>query len=135
MNWVICILEIITDINKPGSKYMHRCDSNVDSEGSRMCNGTVGMIKTNNLNLRNPICTVARKTFLCIRTVDFFNNWINEWTEDLCSTGELFDCYCSLKMGGPAHFNLNVKKYRPFVRLKFYHLKRHRTDRRWFGET
>ena len=33
-------------------------------------------------------------------------------------------------LGGPAHFKLNFQKYRLFVRLKFYHLKKHRTDRR-----
>ena len=63
MNGYICILEIITDIKNPGSKSMHRCDRNVDSEVSRMCNGTVGIIKTNNLNIRTPICTVAETNF------------------------------------------------------------------------
>ena len=38
-------------------------------------------------------------------------------------------------VGGPAHFKLNFKKYILFVRLKFYHFKKHRTDRPWFGET
>ena len=34
--------------------------------------------------------------------------------------------YCSypLKVGDPSHLNLNFKKYRLFVRLKFYHLKK-----------
>ena len=54
MNGYICILEIITDIKNPGGKSMHRCDSNVDSEGYRMCNGTVGMIKQTTWILELP---------------------------------------------------------------------------------
>ena len=71
-------MEIITDIQNPGNKSNHRCDRNVNSEGFRMCNGNVGMIKRNYLNLRTLICTVARNNFICLRTVDFLNNWINE---------------------------------------------------------
>ena len=45
MNGYIFILEIITDIQNPGSKYMHIHNINVDYEGSSMCKGTVVMIK------------------------------------------------------------------------------------------
>ena len=55
-----------------------------------MWHGTVGLIKFNFLNLINPICKVAFKTFLCIRTVILLNTRSNEWTEDLCATRDGF---------------------------------------------
>ena len=37
MNGDICILEIITEIQNPGSESMHICDRNIDYEGVSMC--------------------------------------------------------------------------------------------------
>ena len=54
MNGYIFILEIITDIQNPGSNSIHRRNSNVDYEGSIMCKGTVVMIKQTPLILGLP---------------------------------------------------------------------------------
>ena len=78
INGKICILEFITDIQNTGRKYMHSHNSNVDSEWFIMFHWTLGLIKTNNFNLRTPIFTVACKHFPCIITVTFLNNWVNE---------------------------------------------------------
>ena len=63
---------------------MHICDSNVDSEGFWMCHGTLGLIKINNLNLGNPIYTVAWNKFTCIRTFYFLDTWSNRWRDNVC---------------------------------------------------
>ena len=73
INGKMFILEIITDIQNPGSiRY-----SNIYSGGVRICHGTVGLIKINYFNLRNTLCTVTCKKFPWIRTVAFLNPWIN----------------------------------------------------------
>ena len=77
MNGNICIIELISDIQNPGSESMHICDSNVDYEGFGMCHRTVGVIKINNLNLRTHIFKVVSNKFLCIKIVEFNNTWIN----------------------------------------------------------
>ena len=91
INGNIFILECITDNQNHGSESMHSRDRNVDYEGVSMCHWNVGLIKTNTLNLRNPVCTVLCKTFPCIRTDVFLDNWINEWAEKLCSFREGFN--------------------------------------------
>ena len=81
------VMRCITDIQNTGSESMHSRDRNVGSEGVSMCHCTVGMIKTNTLNLRTPICTVACKMFLRIRIFAFLNAWSNYWTEDFFLSG------------------------------------------------
>ena len=71
LSWMgtFLILKYITDIQNPGSESMHICNSNVDSEGVRMCHWTVWLIKTNTLNLRTLIFTVTGKYISCVITV------------------------------------------------------------------
>ena len=71
-------MECITDIQNPVSESMHSRYINVDSEGVIMCHWTVGMIKTNTLNLRTPIFTVVCDKSTCIIAVYFLNTWSNE---------------------------------------------------------
>ena len=56
-----------------------------------MCHGTVGMIKTNTLNMITPICIVVCNTFLSIRTVKFLNTCINELMDQLFPIRKGFD--------------------------------------------
>ena len=48
------------------SEYIYIRNRNAVSEGVRMCHGTVGVIITNTLNMRTPVCTVACKQITCI---------------------------------------------------------------------
>ena len=100
MNGKACIMEWITDIQNPGSDYMHICNINVDYEEVSMCHCNVGLIKINTLNLRTPICTVNCNTFPCIRTAAFLNTSSNEWTEELCPFREGFYWYGRQKKAG-----------------------------------
>ena len=100
MNGDIFILECITDIQSTGSKYMHIRDINVDSKGFSICQWTVVLIKTNTLNLRTPIFTVACNKFTYIRTFTFLHTCINKLSEDLCSIREEFDRYGRQKKDG-----------------------------------
>ena len=49
-----------------------------------MCHWTVGLIKSNTLNMITPIFTLDCNKCLCIITVVFLNTWSNELMEDLC---------------------------------------------------
>ena len=69
---------------------MHRYNSNIDSEWVIMCHWIVWLIKINNFNMKNPICTVACNKFPCIITVTFLNTRSNYWTDDFCSFREGF---------------------------------------------
>ena len=62
MNGKNFILGIINDTQNHGSDSMHIRNRNIYSEGFVMCHTTVILIKTNTLNLRNPIFTLAQKT-------------------------------------------------------------------------
>ena len=59
MNGNIFIMKYISDIHNPGSESIHNHNSNDDYEGVRICYWTVGLIKTNNFNMRTTIYTVA----------------------------------------------------------------------------
>ena len=75
----------------PGSESMHSRNINADYEWVRMFHWTVLLIKINTFNLKAPICTVVGNKFMCIITVTFLNNSINEWMKDFCSFMEVFD--------------------------------------------
>ena len=78
MNGEICILEQINDTQNPGREYMNSHDSNVDSEGVKMCHWTIGLIKINTLNMRTHIYTVAINKFTFTTTVALLDTCINE---------------------------------------------------------
>ena len=55
MNWSICVIESITDIQYPFSESMHIIYSNVYPEWISMCYWTIILIKVSSLDLRTPM--------------------------------------------------------------------------------
>ena len=106
INWNICVLESITDIQHPFSSSTHSQYSNVDPELFRMCYWTMILIKFNALDIRTPIFTVLYNKFTCIRTVTFLNTWINERMQDLFYIRNGFDQH-----GKQKKFNIFVLSY------------------------
>ena len=74
------------------------------------------------------------------QTFEYVTEWIFEILQELNEQKQLTETIRKsivkilykkeTGVGGPAQYKLNFQKYRLFVRLKLYHLKKHRTDRR-----
>ena len=108
INWNICIMEIITNIQYPCSNYIHRCYKSFDPELISMWYWNIRLIKINDLDMRTSICRALCKKIPCIITVTFLDTWINEIIEDLCSIREWLDQYGIRK------------KVKSFVLITFY---------------
>ena len=85
INWNICIMEIITNIQYPCSNYIHRCYKSFDPELISMWYWNIRLIKINDLDMRTSICRA-----LCKKNSMHHNSHLSWYMDQWYNIGPLF---------------------------------------------